>query len=106
MRNTVILLAFVLTSCSALTKRQFTPPVSIYNWRACLLDTKNPTEVYCKGVRSRVGGKVIKIDSQPSWVVLSMDDFGEIIAFFRQYCAENISACKDVYRKIKKKGGK
>ena len=106
MRNLVILLAFMLTSCTALTKKQFTPPVTIYNWKACLLDTKNPDEVYCKPVQGLTAGQVVKLNSQSTWVVVSMQDFGELITFFRQYCSENIGACKDVARKLRKKGVK
>ena len=103
MRNILILLVFVITTgCAKLAEKQFTPPVTIYNWKACLLDTQNPQEVFCKPVQGTLAGNVVKLKSRATWVVVSMDDFRELITFFRQYCSENLSACKDFSRGAKK----
>ena len=102
MRKLVILLALCTVGCTGLTKRQFTPPVKIYSWDACILDTQYPKDMYCQNVNSSAQKKIRKLTDEKVWVVLSLKDFTEVVTFFRQYCAENIAACKDVAREIRK----
>ena len=98
----VTLLPFATSGCSSALKKQLTPPVTMYNWDACLLDTQNPTEIYCtEVVKTGRGGRVLKLNSQSSWVVLSTKDFQSVLEFFKIYCSEKPAYCLDVHRKLK-----
>lgn len=102
MRKLVILLAFCTVGCTNLAKRQFTPPIKIYSWDACVLDTTNPDDMYCQNVNHSHRNKVRKLTDEKVWVLLTLQDFTEVVTFFRQYCKENVAACVDVARKLKR----
>ena len=105
MRKLLILLVFLLCSCSAAQKKFLHPTLTLPQFDVCLIDTQFPAQLYCKNVFNYDGKPHTynaRLKSQKAWMAMTVDDFKKLVAFMRMYCAENKRACGKLAKQLRR----
>ena len=105
MRKYMILLVFLLCSCSAAQKKLLHPSLTLPEFDVCLLDVKYPDQLFCKNVfnyQGKVKEYTVKLNHESAWMTMTVDDFAVIVGFMRQYCKENRRACGVMAKRLRR----